>query len=171
MRKQHSRDFLQVWQKDTHSRRVNVDTSLDLRSFLFSSLSTKVPLPFLFLAYLTVPVLWGPWIRKCLSVHIRTYNEFNMCEEYTVLIHINWHSCVCLQSLQSCLTLCDPMACGPPGSSVHGILQARILEWVAISSSRGSSRARDRTHVSYVSYTAGRFFIAESLKLHSHILC
>ena len=45
-----------------------------------------------------------------------------------------------VQSLQSCLTLWDPMDCSPPGSSVHGILQARILEWVAISSSRGSSR-------------------------------
>ena len=41
--------------------------------------------------------------------------------------------------LQSCPTLCDPMDYSPPGSSVHGILQARILEWVAMSSSRGSS--------------------------------
>ena len=40
---------------------------------------------------------------------------------------------------QSCLIMCDPMDCSLPGSSVHGILQARILEWVAISSSRGSS--------------------------------
>ena len=44
---------------------------------------------------------------------------------------------------QSCPALCDPMDCSPPGSSVHGILQARIVEWVAISSSRGSSRLRD----------------------------
>ena len=43
------------------------------------------------------------------------------------------------KSLQSCLTLCDPMDCSPPGSSVHGILQARILEWVAMPSFRGSS--------------------------------
>ena len=43
---------------------------------------------------------------------------------------------------QSCLTLCDPVDCGPPGSSIHGILQARILEWVAISFSRGSSQPR-----------------------------
>ena len=43
---------------------------------------------------------------------------------------------------QSCLTLCDPMDCSPPGSSVHGISQARILEWVAMSSSRGSSHPR-----------------------------
>ena len=44
-----------------------------------------------------------------------------------------------VKSLQSRLSLCDPMDCSPPGSSVHGILQARILEWVAISSSRASS--------------------------------
>ena len=54
---------------------------------------------------------------------------------------------------RSCPTLCDPMDCSPPGSSVHGILQAGILESVAIPSSRGSSQFRDRTHVSYV---AGR---------------
>ena len=47
--------------------------------------------------------------------------------------------------VQSCLTLCNPMDCSPPGSSVHGVFQARILEWVAISSSRGSSQPRDQT--------------------------
>ena len=51
---------------------------------------------------------------------------------------------------QSCPTLCDPVDCSPPGSSVHGILQARILEWVAISFSRGSSQLRDRTQVSHI---------------------
>ena len=61
---------------------------------------------------------------------------------------------------QSCLTLCDPMDCSPPGSSVHGIFQARILEWVAISSSRGSFWPRDWTCVSCI---AGRFFNAEPL--------
>ena len=40
---------------------------------------------------------------------------------------------------QSCLTLCDPMDCSLPGSSIHGVFQARVLEWVAISSSKGSS--------------------------------
>ena len=54
-------------------------------------------------------------------------------------------------SLQLCLTLCNSMDCSPPGSFVHGICQAGILEWTAISSSRGSSPPRDRTHVSYVS--------------------
>ena len=56
---------------------------------------------------------------------------------------------------QSCLTLCDPMDCSLPGSSVRGILQARILQWVAISFSRRSSQPRDR---SWVSRIAGRCF-------------
>ena len=56
---------------------------------------------------------------------------------------------------QSCPTLCDPVECSPPGSSVHGTLQARILEWVAISFSRGSSQPRDWTQVSRI---AGRRF-------------
>ena len=51
---------------------------------------------------------------------------------------------------QSCPTLCDPVGCSLPGSSVHGILQARILEWAAIPFSRGSSRPRDQTLVSYL---------------------
>ena len=68
-----------------------------------------------------------------------------------------WHSCVCACSVtRPCLTLCDPMACNSPGSSVHGIFQARILEWVAISFSRGSSRPRDQTWVSYVSHPGRR---------------
>ena len=49
------------------------------------------------------------------------------------------HPCVCAKSLQLCPTLCDPMDCSPTGSSVHGILQARILQWLAMPSSRGSS--------------------------------
>ena len=58
---------------------------------------------------------------------------------------------VCVLSHQSCPTLFDIMDCSLPGSSAVGILQARILEWVAISFSRGSSPSRDRTQVSYVS--------------------
>ena len=54
------------------------------------------------------------------------------------------------------LTLCNPMDCSPPGSSVHGILQARILKWVAIPFSRGSSQPRDQTCISFVSYIGRR---------------
>ena len=75
----------------------------------------------------------------------------NLNEEYieTLLLYSSFSSplllyyyctyCMCLKLLQLCLTLCDPMDSGPPGSSVYGILQARILKWVAMPSSRGSS--------------------------------
>ena len=63
---------------------------------------------------------------------------------------------------QSCPTLCDSMDCSPPGSSAHGIFLARILEWVAISSSRGSPRPRNRNCVFCDSCIAGRFFTSES---------
>ena len=59
---------------------------------------------------------------------------------------------------QSCPILCDPMDCSLQGFSVHGILQARKLEWVAMPSSRGSFLPRDQTSVSCVSASAGRFF-------------
>ena len=66
-------------------------------------------------------------------------------------------TCVCCAALShfSCDWLCDPMNCSPPGSSVHGILQARRLDWVVIPSSWGSSCPRNQ---SKVSCTAGRFF-------------
>ena len=57
---------------------------------------------------------------------------------------------------KSWLTLCDPMGSSPPGSSVHGIFQVRILEWVIIPFSRGASKSRDHTQFSHI---AGIFFI------------
>ena len=64
-----------------------------------------------------------------------SYDFHNVCVRACV--------CVCVNSLQSYLTLCDPMHCSLPGSSAHGILQARIVEWVAVPSSRGSPGTRD----------------------------
>ena len=71
----------------------------------------------------------------------------------------------CVLVAQSCLTLCDPMDCSPPGSSVHGILQTRIPEWAAIPFSRGTSRPRDGTTVSRI---ADKFF---SLSHQGSLLC
>ena len=68
----------------------------------------------------------------------------------------SWPNHLCLGGTVLCLvaqahlTLCDPMNCSPPGSSIHGILQARVLEWVAMSSYRGSSQPRDPTQVSSI---------------------
>ena len=66
-----------------------------------------------------------------------------------------WIPWVCVLDAQSCLILCDPMDCSLPASSVHGILQARILEWIAIPFFRGSSWSRDQTQISCI---AGKFF-------------
>ena len=62
-------------------------------------------------------------------------------------------SCLCIPTevLQSCLTLCDPIDSSQLGSSIHGILQAGILGWVVMPSSRGSSQSRDQTRISYIS--------------------
>ena len=75
---------------------------------------------------------------------------------------VQWAS----EAAQSCLILCNPMDCCLPGSSLHGIFQARVLEWVAISFSRGSSWPRDQTQVSCIT---GRCFTVwatrEALKI------
>ena len=66
--------------------------------------------------------------------------------------------CMAAQLLSHVRCFYDPVDCSPPGSSAHGIFQARILEWVAISSSRGSSRPRDQTRISCISCT-GRWIL------------
>ena len=75
-----------------------------------------------------------------------------------LLFHPCMHVCYVLQL---CPTLRDPVDCSLIGSSVHGILQARRLEWVAMPSSRGSSQPKDRNCVSWISCTAGGFFTTE----------
>ena len=78
---------------------------------------------------------------------------------------LSWHSGLLLNMYACMLSRVwlfhGVMDCSSPGSSVHGILQARILEWVAVSSSRGSSRPRDQTHISYIS------FIGRQILYHS----
>ena len=80
------------------------------------------------------------------------FKAFNWGKLYSPALNACEFVCVCV-----CVspTLCDPMDCSLPDSSVHGILQARILEWVAIPFSRASSQPRDQTWVSCI---AGRFF-------------
>ena len=71
---------------------------------------------------------------------------------------------LCVWVTQLCLTLCDPMDCSLSGFSSHGILQARVLEWFAISFSRASSWPKDWTQVSFI---AGRFFIISSTPIQN----
>ena len=78
---------------------------------------------------------------------------------------------------QSCLTLCDPMDCSLPGSSIHGIFQARILEWVAISFSRASSPLGDEIRISYLHCQGDSLPLCHlgspgvACLVHFHILC
>ena len=80
-----------------------------------------------------------------------------------------WSRC-CAQSLQSCPTLCNPVDRSPPASSVYGIIQARILEWVAISFSRGLNRPSNWTYISYVSCIGSGFFTTRASRCFDFIL-
>ena len=91
--------------------------------------------------------------NACSSSDLIELAWYLIFESVCVRIFVSRYVRVCTRakSLQLCQTLCDPVDCSPLGFSVHGILQARILEWVAVSSSRGSSQPRDQTRISYVS--------------------
>ena len=95
-----------------------------------------------------------------LSTYIYIYQSIDP-SVYIYMVSLNPHGCMNAKLLQSCLTLCNPMDCHPWGSSVHGIVQARILEWITTPSSRGSSPSKDWTLVFCGSCRAGRFFTAE----------
>ena len=103
------------------------------------------PLEHLVTLMITYVILWSPFYKQ------RHWGPFKLSN----LFNIHMYAC---SVTQPCPTLCDPMDYSPPGSSVHGILQARILEWVAISFSKRSSWPRDWTRVSCI---AGRFFTTE----------
>ena len=109
---------------------------------------------------------WESYLTS-LSLNPITLNQDTRRPDLTWLrlkeiMMLGYHSASCLaqhsevsEVAQSCPTLFDSMDCSPPGFSIHGVFQARILEWVAISFSRGSSPPRDRTQVSC---TEGRCF-------------
>ena len=94
---------------------------------------------------------------------IQMEGQVRMKESY-ICVHVCWVSYLCP-------TLCNPIDCSPPGSSVHGMIQARILEWVAKLSSRGSSRAWDRTCISLhlLEWQTGSLPLASPGKPRVHI--
>ena len=116
----------------------------------------------------------GPWAPKAQSSQGLPGLAFAVCLEVDFISLFEpvifsqafmWLCvCVCLVA-QSCLTLCNPMDCSPSGSSVHGISQARILERVAVSFSRGSSWATDWICIPCVSCIAGGFFTRWAMNL------
>ena len=90
-------------------------------------------------------------INMYTQIYIYIYIDMYMHACTYVCICIYIHACMHAELFPSCPTLCDPTDCGLLGSSVHGILQARMLDWVAMPSSKGSSQSRDRTSISYIS--------------------
>ena len=88
--------------------------------------------------------------QENLPPNTHTHTHTHTHTPASVSTQFSFSLCVCTQW---CPTLCNPMDCTPPGSSVHGIFQARILAQDAISYSRGSSWPRDQTHVSCASFT------------------
>ena len=102
----------------------------------------------------------GVKIQKVYSKLKLGLNDSMQC--VCCLVHI-LHVCLspCANSLQSCPTVCDPMDCSLPGSSVQWYSPGRILEWVVMPSSRGSSQPWNWTWVSCVSYIIGGFFTSE----------
>ena len=113
----------------TDARFIHITTNDPISSFLCLS---NIPLYTYSISPLSTHLLMDIWLFLCPGYCKQCCNEYRKWSEVT----------------QSCPTLCDPMHCSLPGSLVHGIFQARVLEWVAISFSRGSSQPRERTRVS-----------------------
>ena len=102
-----------------------------------------------------LPTKCPPWMtgkRSAYSLHLYLCycSDLSQIPQQMIIYSFDWRAALSIHSLvtQSCPTLCSPMDCSLPGSSVHGIHQGRILERVAISFSRGSSWPRDETHIS-----------------------
>ena len=112
--------------------------------------------------------LWPLW-HVCLLTLVLASSSLPLPSNPWPSSFVRWmHACMRAQSLHSCPTLCNTMDSSPSGSSVRGTLRAKILEWVAIPSSRGSSQPRDQTQVSYVS-CVGRWFLHHECQSNSGV--
>ena len=106
------------------------------------------------LLHLTVIIMCSCELQEKSLSCVRLNSAENMWRSsvWIYIVHSNEnpeiHVCLYAKSPQLCPTACNPMDSSPPGSSVHGIIQARILEWVFLPSSREFSQPRDRIHVS-----------------------
>ena len=146
--------FHKVWKRRRvlpppfYRRRIGDKISLD-EFFKVTELATGLPKHKLFLT-----VEYAPWILYYNGVTDLTppwrHTRLSLGRHCCGICHSGLFQNLCVLVAQSCLTLCDPMDCSLAGSSVHGILQARILEWVVIPFSRGSSGPRDWTCISCI---------------------
>ena len=123
-----------------------------INDFCFKLLSSSV-------VYCTAKADWYYTLLSCYKILFSFFPLFCYILDTQTWISLNsWPVpytaliIICSMQGQLCLTLCSPMDCSPPDSSIHGISQARVLEWGAISSFRRSSRPRDQTPISCVSW-------------------
>ena len=121
-----------VWFKRHSVRRWQI-----LHSFPFGRLLISNTFPYIFNSLLIILL----WANLCFQLSTSLWDK---------KIHKSMKVYYVCEVAQSCLTLCNPMDCSLPGSSVHGIFQAIVLEWTAISFSKGSSQLRDQTQVSRI---------------------
>ena len=154
---------------------MSSEFSLKQFFFFFKSYSQGVScfhMPFLFKWMWTLPVKglqtcvgrWldvsiglVPWFQiGCIQARNNSFLWYKKKLIPESQSHCRWNVVCVPNHSVTCATLCDPMDCSLPGSSVHGIFQARILEWAAISSSSRSSRSRDQTCISYILYIGRR---------------
>ena len=104
-----------------------------------------------------------------LLIEIRIFFSLFLCK---CILRYYSHAHAPTKLLQSCPTLCDSMDCNPPGFSIHGILQARMLRWAAMLSSRESSRSKDQTFVSgLLHWQVDSLLLAPSGKPHTNFCC
>ena len=131
-----------------HLSLLSIHPSIHLSFLSFICLSIHLSVSIMsFLYYLSAIYICMYLSSNHLSIHLTTHPSIHL--SLYLPSYLSSHLfLVCFG--QSCQTLCDPMHCSPPGSSVPGILQARILDWVAMPSSRVSSRPRDQTCVSCI---------------------
>ena len=136
--------FLQFWFQTSFFKKIDI-------YFWGASISFAYKL-FLYISYLSTrnqrPVFSSPMYALILWIFVWNNMRTKHFSVTFIPNTIHWKICLLPEKVkvlitQSSLTLCEPMDCGPPSSSVHGILQARILEWVAMPFSRGSSRPRE----------------------------
>ena len=114
------------------------------------------------------------WFQpKVARLTILSNRSAQVCPPYSICRVYIYNACLHTKSLQSCLILPDPKNGSPSRSSVHGVLQARILEWVAMPSSRGSSQPRDWIYISYVSCISRWFFTTSATTeiFESRLVC
>ena len=136
------------WQADSYPLYQTGKSSISFFSRNFQFISHRLLPDYIFL-YTFILTIRSASLIYFLWFQPGFWRESNVSNTPLLYVHM------CVWVTQSSPTLCNPMHYSSPGSSAHGILQARILEWVAVPFSRGSSQPRDRTQVSHI---AARFF-------------